>query len=276
LASAARRAPDGLILHGTLTRLQEWFPRARFESATEAMAEVRLLKSAEELAALERSTEIAEQSVLAAAAAARPGVSEHEVYAEIVACMLRQGAELPTLVLWGAGASPNRMSRIPPVRPLAAGDVIVSEVEARYAGYIAQVRRPIFVGPPSPEYARLHTLAVEAFDQMFARLRPGATYAEVVDAYIAPARAQGLEPLAVPLHGRGLGEDLPVLNVASLDSPVMQTAIQPGQVFVMGPRLGTPDGCKILAWGDTVAVTESGARRLGKRSSEPIVAALGS
>jgi len=97
-----------------------------------------------------------------------------------------------------------------------------------------------------------------------------------VDAYIAPARAQGLEPLAVPLHGRGLGEDLPVLNVASLDSPVMQTAIQPGQVFVMGPRLGTPDGCKILAWGDTVAVTESGARRLGKRSSEPIVAALGS
>jgi Xaa-Pro aminopeptidase len=268
------RSPDGLILHGTVTRLQDWFPRLRLESATEAMAQVRLLKSAEELAALERATEIAEQSVLAAAAAARPGLSEHEVYAEIVACMLRQGAELPTLVLWGAGASPNRMSRLPPVRPIEAGDVIISEVEARYAGYIAQVRRPIFIGPPTPEYARLHDQAVQAFDRMYACLRPGATYEQVVQAYIGPAREQGLEPLAVPLHGRGLGEDLPVLNVGHLDSPVMRTTIQAGQAFIMGPRLGTPDGSKVLAWGDMVAVTEDGARRLGKRPNQPIVVAL--
>ncbi len=266
------RSPDGMILHVTMTRLQNAFPRARFESATEAMVEVRLVKSAEEIAALERATEIAEQSVLAMAAAARPGVSEPEAYAEIVAYMVRHGAELPTLVLWGAGPSPNRLSRVPPVRALAVGDVILTETEARYGGYIAQVRRPVFVGPPSAEYERLHALAVDCFERMFERLRPGVTYGEAVQRYTALVSQAGFRPLAVPLHGRGLGEDLPVLHMSRPDAPVMQTPIQAGQVFVLGPRFGPDDGSKIFAWGDTIVVTENGARRLGKRDSSPIIA----
>jgi Xaa-Pro aminopeptidase len=39
------RSPDGLVLYGTLTRLQEWFPRASFADATEAMVRVREIKS---------------------------------------------------------------------------------------------------------------------------------------------------------------------------------------------------------------------------------------
>ncbi len=266
------RSPDGMILYVTMQRLREAFPNARFESATESMVEVRLIKSAEEIAALERATEIAEESVLQMAAAARPGVSEHVAYAEIVAHMVRSGAELPTLVLWGAGVSPVRMSRVPPVRPLQRGDVIITETEVRYAGYIAQVRRPVFIGPPSDEYARLHALAVDCFDRMFESIRPGVTYGEAVKRYVDLVNGRGYKAQAVPLHGRGLGEDLPVLHMSRPDAPVMQTAIQAGQVFILGPRFQTLDGSKILAWGDTIVVTEDGARRLGKRDSAPIIA----
>jgi Xaa-Pro aminopeptidase len=266
------RSPDGLILYGTLTRLEEWFPRAKFLSATEDMVEVRALKSDEEIAALERATEIAEKSVLAMAAAARPGVSEHEAYAEIVYTMVRNGGELPTLVLWGAGASPNRFSRVPPVRPFELGDVIISEIEAKCAGYIAQVRRPTFVGAPSKEYQALHDLAVESFERMRAVMRPGVPFADVVAAYADLVRERGFKTLAVPLHGRGLGEDLPLIRMEGPSAGSLQAPLRAGQVFIMGPRFGTQDGSKILAWGDTMAVTADGVRRLGKLAQEPIIA----
>jgi len=265
------RAPDGLMLYGTLSRLQQWFPQALFADATEAMVEVRQNKSEEEITALERATEIAEKSVLAAAAAAKPGVSEHEVYAEIVGCMVRNGAELPTLVLWGAGASPSCMSRVPPVRPLEVGDVIISEIEAKCAGYIAQVRRPIFVGKPSQEYAQLHDVAVESFRLVLDRIRPGATYEHVIRGYIDLVEARGYKALAVPLHGRGLGEDYPVIRLNAESSGSLQREIEPGQVFIVGPRIGTRDKSKILSWGDTVAVNQSGVRRLGKLNDQPII-----
>jgi len=265
------RSADGLILHGTMTRLVESFPKATFESATEAMAEVRMVKSAEEIAMLEKSTRIAEDSVMAGARAARPGRSDHDVYAEIVAHMLRSGAELPTLILWGAGAAPRGMSRVPPVREIEAGDLISSEVEARYVGYIAQVRHPVFVGRINDDYARLHALAVECFNLMFDQIRPGVTFAEVVKPYTDLVRKRGLKALAVPLHGRGLGEDLPVLYVDE-HSDAYAKPILEGQVFILGPRVGLADESKYLAWGDTVVVGPNGARRLGILDQEPIVA----
>lgn len=265
------RSADGLILHGTLSRLMEWFPNAKFGDATEAMAEVRSVKSAEEVAALRQAARIAEGSVLAAAKAARPGKSDREIYAEIVAHMLRHDGELPTLVLWGAGAAPRGMSRMPPVRTFGPDDIISSEVEARYVGYIAQVRRPVFLGKMHDDYARLHALAVECFNLMFERIRPGVSFGEVVHPYTDLVKRRGLKPLAVPLHGRGLGEDLPLLYVDE-QSDAYKKPILEGQTFILGPRVGLPDESKYLAWGDTIAVGKTGAERLSLGDQRPIFA----
>jgi Xaa-Pro aminopeptidase len=267
------RSPDGLILHGTLSRLQSSFPKAKFESVTEMMLELRLLKSEEEIAALQRATEIAELSIQAAADRARPGVSEHEVYAEMVSSMVRNGGELPTMILWRAGKAPTRPDRVPPVRPLEAGDVIINEVEAKCAGYTAQVRRPIFVGKPSEEYEQIHELVVESFHLMYNRMRPGATYGHVLKAYTELLEDWGYRASGVPLHGLGLGEDLPLINLGKgVPEELLRTDLKTGQVFIMGPRVTSPDGTKMLAWGDTVVITERGVKRLGKGRGEPIVA----
>ncbi|HXV83363.1 MAG TPA: M24 family metallopeptidase [Candidatus Binatia bacterium] len=266
------RSPDGLILYGTLSHLEKCFPRARFLSATEPMAWVRSIKSEEEIAALEQATEIAEKMVQAASHKAREGVYEHEVYAEMVATLLRNRGELPTLILWGAGASPTRASRFPPIRALEKGDVIINETEARLAGYIAQVRRPIFLGPPGPEYEKLHDVALESFQKATDKLRPGVTFGELLRTVENFVSEKGYKALAVPLHGRGLGEDLPVIRISDTSPEIMGMKIQEGQVFVLGPRIGVPDGSKILAWGDTVAVTKQGMRRLGKLGMSPLIA----
>jgi Xaa-Pro dipeptidase len=269
------RSPDGLINYVTLSRLEEWFPKATFEDATSAMVNVREIKSDEEVSALERAARIAERSVLAGAAVARPGATDAQVYAEIIATMIREGGEIPTLILWGAGASPNRYSRTPTMRPIQAGDVIISEVEAKCAGYIAQVRRPVFVGAPSAEYAHMHAVVVEAFQAMFDLMRPGVPFADLVSAYSELVKARGYRPVAVPLHGRGLGEDLPVIRMDSLSGEVLERRVRAGHVFILGPRIATQDGSKVLQWGDTVVVTEDGARRLGGLPADPLIAKEG-
>jgi Xaa-Pro aminopeptidase len=267
----APRSGDGLILHGTMTRLIAQFPNAKFEGATRAMAEVRMVKSDEEITALGRAARIAEDSVMAASRVARPGKSDHEVYAEIVAHMLRSGGEIPTLILWGAGVAPHGMSRLPPIREMGPDDIIGSEVEARYVGYIAQARRPMFLGKMADDYVTLHALAVECFNLMFERMKPGVTFGEVVTPYTELVKKRGYVPLAVPLHGRGLGEDLPLLNVHEHSDAFAQPMLE-GQVFVLGPRVGLPDGSRYMAWGDTVAIGATGARRLGILDQKPIFA----
>jgi Xaa-Pro aminopeptidase len=194
------------------------------------------------------------------------------VVAEMFYTMLKNQAELPTLILYGSGRDVTRLSRIPPVRPLAHGDAIIHEVETRYAGYITQQRRPVFVGEISPEWRALHDVAVESFGLMFDRIRPGVTYGEIIRDFLNLVEKRGYKALAVPLHGRGLGEDLPLIHLQQPNAAIWQTPIQAGQVYILGPRVGTADGTRMLAWGDTIAVTESGARRLGKRGNEPIIA----
>jgi len=268
------RSPDGLILHGTLGHLRSSFPQAKFVDATEMMLEIRLIKSEEEIAALQRATEIAEISIKAAADAARPGRRENQVYAEMVAAMVREGGELPTMILWRAGSAPTRPDRYPPQRQLAAGDVIINEVEAKCVGYMAQIRRPIFLGKPSPEYEQLHELGVESFHLMYNRMRPGATYGYAVKAYTDLIEDWGYRASGVPLHGIGLGEDLPTVNLGKgVSGKLADTEMKTGQAYILGPRVLSPDGSKMLAWGDAVVITERGVKRLGKGRGEPIIAA---
>ncbi len=268
------RSPDGLILHGTLAHLQSSFPQAKFVDATEMMLEIRLIKSEEEIAALQRATEIAEISIKAAADGARPGRRENQVYAEMVAAMVREGGELPTMILWRAGSAPTRPDRYPPQRQLAGGDVIINEVEAKCVGYMAQIRRPIFLGKPSPEYEQLHELGVESFHLMYNRMRPGATYGYAVKAYTDLIEDWGYRASGVPLHGIGLGEDLPTVNLGKgFSGKLADTEMKTGQAYILGPRVLSPDGSKMLAWGDAVVITERGVKRLGKGRGEPIIAA---
>jgi Xaa-Pro aminopeptidase len=162
---------------------------------------------------------------------------------------------------------------VPAARRFAAGDVVYSEVEARYAGYIAQIRRPLFIGAPSPEWAALHALAVEAYEQMCAPMRAGAALGAAVEALTGFVAAHGHRAVRAPMHARGLGEDLPHVSMQRLRPALLEQRLDAGQVFVVGPNVETPDGRRRLAWGDSVVVTDSGVRRLGKLCSDPLVAA---
>lgn len=96
-------------------------------------------------------------------------------------------------------------------------------------------------------------------------LNPGVTFGEVVGFYQDQVKSAGYEPDGALLHGRGLGEDAPMLWGARADFPEKDARLKEGHVFILKPACRQGFMRDSLRAGDTVAIEASGARRLGKR-----------
>src|SRR6476620_9526768 len=75
------RTPEGTIFYGTWKQIRDAFPHAELVDATSLLTEVRYVKSREEIDALTKAMEIIELAFAAEIEAARPGVTDWEVWA---------------------------------------------------------------------------------------------------------------------------------------------------------------------------------------------------
>ncbi|HEY2987404.1 MAG TPA: Xaa-Pro peptidase family protein [Candidatus Binatia bacterium] len=260
------RAPDGIIPYSTVAKLQEYFPQAKIVNATEMMQQIRAVKSAEEISFLERSAAVIERMIATMTEVARPGMTEKELYAAMTETMLAAGGELPTLFFLGSGAEVSQSSFVPTSRTLQKGDRIVNEIEAKIAGYAAQAVSPMTLGKPAAEYQRLVEVSAECFDAIIGGMRPGVTFGALFDVYTETIerRGEGKYAWSHPMmHARGLGDDGPALLGDRDLERFRGIELQAGMVFILKPQVRA--GKARASIGDTVAVTESGARRLGRR-----------
>ncbi len=265
------RAPEGVISYMTMKNLMDDLPGATFVNATELTMSVRAIKSAEELSFLEKATEIAEYQVKAIAATARPGMHEYEVHAEAVYAGLKRGGEYPYMFRWRASHSPERQAWVPTHRVFQPGDIMINEIDAKWGGYEAQAVHAVQVGGrPRDDYLEMFDLSRKAFDLVIAMMAPGITWGEMVRVYVDALRGTKYSHGTVLFIGRGLGEDQPMAGTNS--SPEFLTGqLQPGNVLIVKPGICTDNHRFTVNVGDTVVVTDVGARRLGKRDLTPIV-----
>src|SRR6185295_9999779 len=70
------------------------------------------------------------------------------------------------------------------------------------------------------------------------------------------------------MHGRGQGDDGPIITPHAKSSRQLAVAMRVNMVFFCKPSAISADGEYICQWGDTVVVTNNGGKRLGKRSHE--------
>jgi Xaa-Pro dipeptidase len=266
------RAPEGTVVAGMLEKVKTAFPKAQFESATELLQDARSIKGAEEVAFVERAAGILDRVVEALLAKARVGVMENEMVATIWHTIIANGGDYPSMTHWGAGQGVPWASRIAPHRKLQAGDMINTELEAKYGGYIAQTVQAACLGKIPAELKRAFDTSVRIFDDLVAFMKPGVTFREVVSRYQKLVRESGHIPKGMLLHGRGIGEDRPQVtgeadvsyNAAQytmhLDIPLVE-----GNVFVLKPGAMPSEAPDSIRCGDTVVIAANGARRLGKR-----------
>jgi Xaa-Pro aminopeptidase len=268
------RAPEGIIPYSSVQTIQNALPQAKLINVTEMMQEIRAIKSAEEIAFLERSTAIIEKTIEVMVQTAGPGVSEKELYGAMVNAMLANGGELPTLFFLSAGPEITNSSFVPTEYRIQKGDRIIDEIEAKYAGYAAQAVSPMVIGKPKPEYEEMIKISRACFDAILDNMKPGVTFGTLFDIYRETLERHGNgkhlwnHPM---MHARGLGDDGPaLLGNKDLDR-FSKVELQTGMVFILKPQVRVAEGKGRASIGDTVVVTENGARRLGKRELKLIV-----
>ncbi|MDH3443716.1 MAG: Xaa-Pro peptidase family protein [Deltaproteobacteria bacterium] len=267
------RAPEGTVVTGIFEKIKDAFPKAKFANATELLQDARSVKGPEEVACMERAAEILDKVVETIVANAKPGIMENEMVAAIWHTIIANGGDYPSMTHWGAGAGVPWASRIAPHRRLQQGDMINTELEAKYSGYIAQTVQSACLGKIPAELKRAFDVSVEVFNALVKFMNPGVSFRNVVALYQKLVRESGHTPKGMLLHGRGIGEDRPQITGAAdgdiynsptytmhLDLPLVE-----GNVFVLKPGAMPGDAPDSIRCGDTVVITKDGARRLGKR-----------
>jgi Xaa-Pro aminopeptidase len=269
---AGTRTPEGTILHGFWRAMREAFPQTAFVDATSILDEVRLVKSEEEIAVLTKSTQIIEQGVAAKIAAARPGAVDWEVWSAAMCAMMRHGSEIPVHQHWVSGKNPVRTLTRPSFRRLERGDLIINELEASWIGYRAQIVQPVFVEVADPVHQELIKVQREVFSRVVEQFKPDVSVRELVDLTAAagkkaaPASGPAANATAkLTLHGRGAGDDGPIITNNSRNPQDLAATLKENMVFIFKPSAETTVGGEkyICTWGDTVVVTKHGGCRLG-------------
>ena len=271
--SGLLRAPEGTVVSGMIEKLRRTFSEAQFENATELLQDARSVKGPEEVAWIERAADILDKVVEAILAKAKPGVMENEMVATIWHTIIANGGDYPSMTHWGAGVGVPWASRIAPHRPLQAGDMINTELEAKYGGYIAQTVQAACLGRIPRELQNAFDASVKVFDGLVKFMKPGVTFREVVAHYRKLVQESGHIPKGMLLHGRGIGEDRPQIT-GEVEGDIYNSAtytmhlnlpLAEGNVFVLKPGAMPADAPDSIRCGDTVVITKEGARRLGKR-----------
>jgi Xaa-Pro aminopeptidase len=271
------RTPEGTIMHGTYTALTQALPGATFIDTTDLLQEAREVKSEEEIAVLQDSVDIVERAVEAQTRAAQPGVPDHVVWAETMHALFSRGSELSVHFNWVADPMPGRTLTRPTSRPLVAGDVIVAELESSVIGYRAQQIRPVAVNRCDPVLMELSKAHADIYPELLDTLRPGTTVGQIIDKIVELGkrirRGSGALSGAMAsliIHGRGLGDDRPLLLTtpeARPDYEATERGLAMGfpenGVYIVKPTIWTADKRYNFIWGDSVRVTKSGAKRMG-------------
>lgn len=131
------------VEHEALKRL---LPNAEFVDMNGTLADMRIVKSEEEIAMLRCAGKIARKVVDAMVETARPGVTEAAVYAKMIEAQIANGGDPNIFNLFSAGPVEHPADELwhllhgcdqplaPTQRPLQLGDLIISEYHTKYAG----------------------------------------------------------------------------------------------------------------------------------------------
>ncbi len=258
------RFPEGVTSHGVVEKLRAMLPGVELVNANALMEEARFVKSTEEIDFLRAGVALAERAVEVLAAEARPGVPENILYAHMLSSIIEGGGELPSMILWSAGRpQPPSNFYLPTLRPISQGDVILTELDARWGGYAAQATQCLWVGRAPAEYHEMFALQKEAVSLCYKMLQPGETLGAIAER--VNALSDDRFDCRILMHGRGLGDDSPIAVYGVRNETMAKWQMEENCAFIVKPVVWNKDRSLRVYWGDTVICTTAGAQRLGKR-----------
>ncbi len=236
------------------------------------LAQLRLVKDADELVRLRKAIAITEEAQREAMRRIEPGMYEYQVEAAIEYVFRRSGAErlgFPSIV--GSGPNSTLLHYDKNRRRMEAGDLVVMDIGAEFGYYTADITRTVPVsGTFTARQRAIYELVLGAQRAAIDAVHPGVTVQRLDQIARDHMRANSgtlcgkvtCEHFFVHGLSHWLGMD--VHDVGRIDTPLtagMVLTIEPG-VYIFEERLGVRIEDDVLVTADGHEVLSAGAPKL--------------
>ena len=240
--------------------------------ASDLVSQLRVVKSAAELAYVRRAAALTDEALALGYAMARPGADEGEILAAMQGAVLRGGGDEPANEqIIGSGPHALLCRTHTGRRKLDAQDMLTLEFAGAYRHYHAAVMRTLAIGTPDPRLLDMHKASVDALHACEAALRPGRPIGEVFDAHARVLDAAGYRSMRMNACGYSLGT---TFAPNWMDWPMFYAG-QPyvaeiGNVFFIHIIVFDAAAGLAMTLGRTSEVTGSGAVPLSRAPLDPV------
>ena len=250
---------DEYITVSAFKGLEAAFGAYTLAPASAVINSLRLVKSPEEITHITAAQRIAEKAFERVTGALRPGVTEKEVKAQIVAECYKHGAdELAFKPIVAFGENTALPHHEPSDRKLEKTDIILLDFGVKLNGYASDMTRTFCLHEPAAQIARLYEVVLSAQTYALKHIRAGMTCREADSLAREYIRANGYD--AEFSHSLGHGVGLMVHEPPSV-SETSGELLLPGMVITVEPGVYLP-GVGGVRIEDLVVVREDGAENL--------------
>ena len=226
-----------------------------------AIEKARAIKSPAEVLAFTASLRTTEAAIGDLKAALRPGMTEQEALAVLVAGSLKRGGEYPETRLLSSGPRTNPWFQETSDRAMQAGELLSFDTDMiGPMGFYTDLSRSFLVGDgrPNDGQRRLYDLARRQLAHNIALLRPGITFIELSQ------RAFRLPENCLPnryadiAHGCGLGVEYPLVWYAEdAQWGAYDGVLKAGMIVCVESYIGEVGGPEGVKLEEPVLITEA-------------------
>ncbi len=234
--------------------LQRELPHVRFVDATNALHELRAIKTAEELAVLRRVADGVAESIVAAFRVGHDGVTTRDLSAVVAHQMGDRGIEF----LWSFTCAGPSYLRAPSTMTWDRGQVLHLDCGGEIGDWLADICRMGCRGEPSTLARELHAECLQLQDEIRRWIRPGTPYGEL--AAEGEAALRRLPHAAIGrfvAHGIGM-----VSHEQPMIAPDSTRPLEAGMVLSVETEFLEPTVGHVKIE-DVVAVTSDGYEGMG-------------
>ncbi len=227
--------------------------------ADDIMDSLRLVKDADEIAAMQKAVDVAEQAMDNFLPTIAVGMTEREVAAKLSQAILDAGADALTFPpIVSAGENTTSPHAVPTTNRLQNGDLLILDWGAQVGDYVSDITRTFALGTISTELRTIYETVKAANAAGVAACHPNVTGAAIDKAARDVIDAAGYGEFFIHRTGHGLGmeaHEAPSL-ITGNDNP-----LPIGAVFTVEPGIYKPGvgGARIE---DDIVLTADGYRSL--------------
>lgn len=252
--------------------LKASLPNFRFKDASSTLLTLRYLKSAREVECVRRAARIAAKAQEDTFAAARAGMTEHEVSAIIRTNIMKAGGEFITFLAITTGVDlRGKKITVPTSRVIQPGDSVTIDVGVEVGGYCADISRTAIVGTPTAQQVASYKMQRELGRKCIASFRPGLTPHDIMTICKTELDRLGLATQPVGRIGHGVGIETTEYPSIALGENMK---LVENVVFACNPNFVTDHG--FFNCEENIAVTADGYEILSvpEAAVEPPIIAL--